>query len=120
MPFIKSNISCKITDEQEIELKKRFGKAIALIPGKSEEYLLLQFEDNCRMWLRGECDKPTAYIEAAIFGSESHVGYDDFTAQITEAFRDVLGIQKDRIYLRFEDIPAWSASGQFIDRRMFR
>ena len=29
------------------------GKAIELVPGKSEEYLLLEFEDNCRLWLRG-------------------------------------------------------------------
>ena len=79
MPFIKSKVSCPITKEQEIELKKRFGKAIGLIPGKSEEYLLLEFEDNCRLWLRGGQDMPIAYIEAAIFGNEGHYEYESRT-----------------------------------------
>ena len=48
MPFIKAKVSCPISPEQEIELKSRMGKAIELVPGKSEEYLLLEFEDNAR------------------------------------------------------------------------
>ena len=53
MPFIKAKVSCQISEEQEIELKAGIGKAIELVPGKSEESLLLEFEDNCRLWLRG-------------------------------------------------------------------
>lgn len=41
MPFIISRVSTPITKEQETELKSRLGKAIELVPGKSEEYLLL-------------------------------------------------------------------------------
>ena len=39
------------------------GKVIELVPGKSEEYLLLEFEDNCRLWLRGKNDEPPNYEE---------------------------------------------------------
>lgn len=120
MPFIKVRISCHITDEQEKALKTRFGKAIELVPGKSEEYLLLEFEDNCRLWLRGENDPPVAYIEAAIFGNEGHFGYDAFTAEITKVFAEVLGIPSDRVYIKYEDIAAWGVSGRYIDRAMFR
>lgn len=120
MPFIKSKVSCELTTEQELDLKRRIGKAIELVPGKSEEYLLLEFEDNCRLWLRGEQDAPIAYIEAAIFGNENHLGYDAFSAEITKAFVKVLGIPPDRIYIKYEDIIAWGVSGQYIDRRMIR
>lgn len=58
MPFIKAKISCEMTKEQEVELKKRFGKAIELVPGKSEEYTLLEFEAGSHLWLRGEQDAP--------------------------------------------------------------
>ena len=75
MPFIKIKTSCPISKEQEIMLKSRMGKAIEMVPGKSEEYLLLEFEDKCRLWLRGENAEPAAYIEAAVFGNESHAGY---------------------------------------------
>ena len=118
MPFIKSKVSCAMTEAQQAELKSRFGKAIELIPGKTEDYLLLEFEDNCHLWLRGEQDEPIAYIEAAVFGSEGHQGYDAFTAEITGAFSRVLGISPDRVYIKYEDITAWGVGGQYIDRRM--
>ncbi|MBQ9030010.1 MAG: hypothetical protein IJ106_00975 [Parasporobacterium sp.] len=120
MPFIKVKTSCPISKEQEITLKSLLGKAIELVPGKSEEYLLLEFEDNSRLWLRGEYTEPIAYIEAAIFGNESHAGYPDFTAKVSEIFRDVLGIAAENLYIKYEDIPAWSVGSQYIDIRMFR
>ena len=120
MPFIKVKTSCPISKEQEGTLKSRMGKAIELVPGKSEEYLLLEFEDNYRLWLRGENAVPIAYIEAAIFGNESHAGYPAFTAKVSEIFCDVLGIAAENLYIKYEDISAWSVGDQYIDRRMFR
>lgn len=120
MPFIKSKVSCGISEQQEKELKKRMGKAIELVPGKTEEYLLLEFEDNSRLWLRGSNEEAVAYIEAAIFGNEPHYGYDALNAEITKAFNEVLGIAQDRIYIKFEDITAWGVRGMYIDRRMYR
>lgn len=120
MPFIKSKVSCVISKQQEEELKIRMGKAIELVPGKSEEYLLLEFEDNCRLWLRGDNEEPIAYIEAAIFGNEPHYGYDAFTAEMTKAFNELLGIALDRIYIKYEDIIAWGVRGMYIDRRMYK
>lgn len=120
MPFIKVRTNCPISPEQEIALKARMGKAIGLVPGKSEKYLLLAFEDNARLWLRGKKDAPTAYIEAAIFGNESHAGYPAFTAAVAELFYEVLGIPKENVYIQYGDISSWGVGGQYIDRRMFR
>ena len=60
MPFIKVKASCPISERQEKTLKTRMGKAIELVPGKSEGYLLLEFDDNARLWLRGKNDEPAA------------------------------------------------------------
>ena len=120
MPFIKAKVSCPISPEQEYELKAGMGKAIELVPGKSEEYLILEFEDNCRLWLRGKNDETIAYIEAAIFGNEPHYGYDAFTAEVTNLFSTVLNIRPDHIYVKYEDIIAWGAQGMYIDRNQYR
>ncbi len=120
MPFIKTKVSCPITKVQEIEIKTRMGQAIRLVPGKSEEYLLLEFKDNCHLWLRGDNTAPIAYIEAAIFGNEGHAGYPEFTAEVTRIFQDVLGVEQGNCYIKYEDISAWGVNGQYIDRRMFR
>lgn len=118
MPFIIARVSTNVTKEQETELKSRLGRAIELVPGKSEEYLLLGFEDNYHLYLRGDNSEPTAYIEASIFGNEGHFGYKEFTGEVTRIFNNVLGIAPDRIYIKFSDITAWGVSGVYIDRRM--
>ena len=120
MPFFVSRVNVPMTKEQEVELKSRMGQAIGLVQGKSEEYLLLDFQDNCRLWLRGDNSRPAAYIEAAIFGNEGHAGYDALTAEVTLAFHEVLGIPPENVYLKYDDITAWGVGGMYIDRRLFQ
>ncbi len=98
-------------------LKKRLGQAIANVPGKSEEVLMVGFQDNYSLYLRGNGDEPLAYIEVAIFGTEHHLGYQGLNADITQAFYDVLGIEPDHLYIKYDDITSWGVQGQFIDRR---
>ena len=86
----------------------------------SEEYLLLEFEDNCHLWLRGQNQDPIAYIEAAIFGNEPHYGYDAFTTEVTNLFAKVLNIRPGHIYIKYEDIIAWGVQGMYIDRNRYR
>ena len=77
MPFILSKVSTPMTETQEKEIKTRLGQAISLIPGKSEEYLFLCVEDQCRLWLRGDNGRPMGYLTVSIFGNESHTRYRD-------------------------------------------
>lgn len=116
MPFIFSKVNIPIGKGKELELKSRLGKAIELVPGKSEAYLMVGFEENCHMYLRGDDKEPMAYIEASIFGNEEHLGYSQLTAEITRIFNDVLGIAPDHVYLNYRDIPGWGVSGRYIDR----
>lgn len=115
MPFIISRTNCGISREQELQLKSRLGKAIELVPGKSEQFLLLGFEPDSHLYLRGSDSQPIAYIEAAIWGNEAHLGYDQFTAEVTRIFHDVLGIAPENIYIRYSDIPDWGVAGQNFD-----
>lgn len=120
MPFIKIKTSTEITPEQEVKIKASLGQAIRLVPGKSEQYLLLEFEDRCRMWLRGQKDDPIAYIEAALFGNEDHEGFDAFTAAVTKIFFEELKIRSENIYIKYEDIGVWGVAGMCIDRNRYR
>ena len=54
MPFINSKISISITEEQEETVKSRLGQAIATIPGKSENWLMVGFEPEYRLYFRGK------------------------------------------------------------------
>ena len=76
MPFIISHVNCSVTKEQEERIKSALGQAIELVPGKNEAYLMVIFENDSHIWLRGQ-DIKAAYIEAKIFGNESHYGYNE-------------------------------------------
>ena len=117
MPFLIAKVNVHINSEQEINLKSRLGKAIELIPGLSEKYLLAGFESNHHFYLRGKNDEKIAYIEVSVFRNENHLGYEDFSAAITKIFVDELKISPINIYIKFNDIAAWSVGGIFFDRR---
>ena len=54
MPFINAKVSVAISQEQEKQLKERLGQAIAVIPGKSEQWLMTGFQDNYHLYFRGD------------------------------------------------------------------
>lgn len=120
MPFIKIKVNIPISDDSENIIKTKLGKAIELVPGKSEEYLLLDFEDNCHLYLRGDNKEPIAYIEASIWGNEAHRGYDAFSEEVTNIFYDELAINPENIYINYSDIPDWAVGGRNIDRNRYR
>ena len=110
MPFISTKVSCELTKEKEEILKKRFGESIALI-GKSEGWLMLGFEDNCRLWFKGNQNGDSAYIEVSLFGKAGAAQYEKLTAAITDAVSEELPIAPDRIYVKYEEASTWGWNG---------
>ena len=82
MPMISTKTTTPITKEQELILKEKFGKAIEILPGKTENWLMLGFEDNCRLWFRGDNSAPLAYIEVSALGKISPASAEELTAEI--------------------------------------
>lgn len=119
MPFVVVRLNMAMTTEQELELKARLGQAVGLVPGKSEEHLLVDVEDGCHLFLAGDGQTPLAYLEVSVFGNEVHAGYAAFTKAVAQSLQDVLGIAPDHVYLHFSDVAAWGVSGRYIDCRVF-
>jgi hypothetical protein len=119
MPFVRSYVNVPVSKEQELSLKAGLGKAIELIPGKSEEYLVTVFNDESHMYARGDGSRPAAYIEAAIWGNEIHAGYDEFTATVCALYHQVLNIPEENIFIRYEDIPDWGVGRYNFDRNRY-
>ena len=106
MPFIKAKTSIEVTPQKEEAIKSKLGKAIKLI-GKSEAWLMIEFEDNCRLWFRGSKSEPTAIVEIALFGKASDDQYDDMTKAVCEIISDELGISGEEIYVKYEEVAHW-------------
>lgn len=115
-----SKINFSVDKEKEILLKNLLGKAVEILPGMSEEYLLFGLEDNRKIYLRGESEIPCAYIEVGIFGNENHSGYKEFSLEVTKIFNAVLNISTKNIYIKFYDIESWSVGGMYFDRKNYQ
>lgn len=111
MPFINTRVNCPIDKETEKELSKRFGRAISLIPGKSEDWLMLQFEDNCRMYFKGDCSQKLAFIKVMLFGKAQDDAYEKLTGALTQALGDTLGVSADKVYIEYESTAHWGWNG---------
>lgn len=111
MPFINSKISTPLTAEQETSIKTKLGKAIELIPGKSENWLMVGFEPETSLYFRGDNSQPAAFVEVSVFGSENPDAFSKLTAQICSIYQDVLGIAKDHIYVKYQAVSSWGWNG---------
>ena len=105
MPFIDVKVSCPLERAQELSLKAELGKAIALIPGKSEGSLMVQFTDSCRLWFGGAQDGPIAMVNVMLYGSASDESCEKFSQAVIPLFQRELGAS--HVYLKFEEVPHW-------------
>ncbi len=111
MPFIDSKISVKVSKEQEQELKTRLGKAISIIPGKSESWLMTGFQDEYHLYFRGDDSEPMAFIEVRLFGEPDKNAFRKMTEEITKIYGDVLKIAPDHMYIKYSATTDWGWNG---------
>ncbi|MCR5409718.1 MAG: hypothetical protein K6E90_01930 [Lachnospiraceae bacterium] len=111
MPFIDSKVSVKVSKEQEKELKTRLGQAISIIPGKSENWLMVGIEDEYSLYFRGDDSEPMAYIEVRIYGGPNKDAFEKMTAELTKIYGDVLGIAPDHMYIKYSATTDWGWNG---------
>lgn len=110
MPYIETTTSIGISGRKEQAIKERMGKAIELIPGKSEGWLMLSFRDNVSMYFKGE-DEPCAICQVKLFGQADEAAYEALTGALTDILSQELGVDPDRVYVTYEEIGVWGWNG---------
>lgn len=110
MPFININTNTAISRQQEEAVKSRLGKAIELIPGKSENWLMVGFEPERPLYFRGSCSEKIAFVEVSVYGSVSRSAADALTAAIHEILAQELGIEQS--YIKYEEAETWGWNGR--------
>lgn len=111
MPCIQAKVSNSLTGAQKETLKTRLGEAISILPGKSENWLMVFIEDDCAIWFQGKNDQPIAYVEVKIFGKSSESAYERLTGEITTILEETAGISPEHIYVKYEEVEHWGWNG---------
>ena len=111
MPFINIKTNLEVDSAVEEEIKKALGKAIEIIPGKSESWLMVNFEDNCHLYFKGDKTLPNLFVELKIYGTASGTTLEKFTAEATKIFNMNLGVSPDHMYFKYELVDNWGWNG---------
>ena len=111
MPFLNARVSVKMTSDEELKIKEALGQAITLLPGKSEQWLMVGFQDNYHLFFQGSNNEASAFIEVKVYGKAKSDNYDALTKRITDIFHSELDIPSSRIYVEYEETPYWGFDG---------
>ena len=112
MPYINSKLTVKLSQQDKEHLKSQLGKIIEEIPGKSEEWLMLSFEDNETIYFRGNKMEKAAFIEVKIFGTAEREYKNKVNDLICTLYQSELDIPKDSIYITFSEVKDWGFNGE--------
>lgn len=111
MPFIDAKVSVKLNEEQKENIKAGFGKAIGLIPGKSEGWLMVGLQDEYCLYFKGNQNGPTAFVQVQVYGGENPAAFDKLTGEITAILNREASISPDRIYVAYQTTGNWGWNG---------
>ncbi|MGL4344111.1 MAG: phenylpyruvate tautomerase MIF-related protein [Cellulosilyticaceae bacterium] len=111
MPYIDSKISFALTSAQKETLKSSLGQIITSIPGKSENFLMIGFDDNYTLYFQGKPLEAGAFVEIKIFGTAPPQSLEEVTAKICDLYHHELGILPNHIYIRYQFSEHWGWNG---------
>lgn len=111
MPFINSKVTVKLSPEKEETIKRRLGEAVTAIPGKSESWLMVGFEDEYSLYFKGEKCERAAFIDVKVFGSPDSQAFGRMTGQLCRIYEEELGIPAEKIYIAYQATPDWGWNG---------
>lgn len=110
MPCIEVKTNVKTTEKQAEQIKEQLGKAISMIPGKSESWLMVIVEDEKQIYFQGDGQKPAAFVQVMIYGRANKNAFEQLTGEITRILGEI-GITPDRIYVKYEQVEYWGWNG---------
>lgn len=107
MPFIDVKLSESLETEKIESVKTKLGKAIPLLPGKSENYLMVNIEPECHLYFKGSNDVPAAMCCVSVFGKASREACEALTAEICNILEAEADVPPNRCYVKFDFCDTW-------------
>lgn len=111
MPYIDSKVTVSLSEAQRDFLKTELGKIVEEIPGKSEKFLMLGFQDNYSLYFKGQKLDYGAFIEVKLFGAVAEDYLKQVTSEICNLYSKKLNIPPKSIYVKFEEVDNWGWNG---------
>jgi len=111
MPFIDSKITLSVSKEKEESIKSQLGQAISAL-GKSENFLMVGFDDEYTLYMGGKKLEKGAFVSVSLFGSASSAAYEKMTEEICSLYEKELGIPGNAVYVTYTGVSDWGWNGR--------
>ena len=111
MPYIQLKTTAGVSAEKKTALKAAFGKAIESFPGKNENWLMVNIEDQQRMWFRGDDSENAAMVDVDLLGGVSKPASEKMTAALCDLLQKELGVSPTRVYVKYTGYADWGWNG---------
>jgi hypothetical protein len=111
MPYMHVRTNVAVGKDKQVAIKAAFGEAISLLPGKSEQWLMVDVEEQATLFLAGEGDRPLAMVEVELLGKSTPRAYEALTARVCEIMQRELSIAPDGVYVKYAEIEHWGYNG---------
>ena len=111
MPFVDIKANFSIKDDKALLVKDKIGKLIEILPGKSEQWLMVEIEDQQRLYFGGSDDK-ALLVQVDLYGECATQSLNSFTFEISEYLKKELNVDKKRIYVRYLSTNYWGYNGE--------
>jgi phenylpyruvate tautomerase PptA (4-oxalocrotonate tautomerase family) len=112
MPYIDVKISKKLDNQEETTLKSKLGELISVIPGKSEDVLMIGIDDEYAIYFSGQKKEKVAYINVNLYKESGFEYKAEFTKKVFEFFEKEYGFTKNNIFMTFGEYNSWGANGE--------
>lgn len=111
MPYIHVTTSEELDAPREELLKTELGRAVEALPGKSEQWLMVQCTSGAHLWMAGS-NEPCALAEVHLYGAAPTDAYDALTGRLTEILESVLDVDAARVYVKYAETEYWGWNGR--------
>jgi len=114
MPFINVNTTKKIDGKKRETIKKKLGELISIIPGKSEEVLMIKFDDGSCIYYSGSLKDNAAYVDIRIHGSATKEQKTELIEEVFAAFKEQLGTDEKDMFVTISEFGNWGFQGTMV------
>jgi phenylpyruvate tautomerase PptA (4-oxalocrotonate tautomerase family) len=111
MPYIQVTIGQKLSAPQKERLKSELGRLIAIIPGKSEQGLIVNIQDGSSLYMGGT-EEPSAYIDLRVYTKTDGEAKKRITREIFGLITREFAIPTGRQYLTISEYDQWGYGGE--------
>ncbi len=103
MPCLTIQTNIEVEQNTTADLLRKISASVAATLGKPESYVMVALHTGIAMSFAGN-SAPLAYLELKSLGLPEE-RTTEFSAQLCQLMEEVLGIEKERIYIEFASPP---------------